>query len=44
MKLHTLKPAKGATHKEKRIGRGEASGKGLLNDLNEKILLKNIIG
>jgi large subunit ribosomal protein L15 len=28
MKLHTLKPAEGATHKEKRIGRGEASGKG----------------
>ncbi len=28
MKLHTLKPAKGSTHKEKRIGRGEASGKG----------------
>jgi large subunit ribosomal protein L15 len=28
MKLHTLRPAKGATHKEKRIGRGEASGKG----------------
>jgi large subunit ribosomal protein L15 len=28
MKLHTIKPAKGATHKEKRIGRGEASGKG----------------
>lgn len=28
MKLHQLKPAKGATHKEKRIGRGEASGKG----------------
>ena len=28
MELHTLKPAKGATHKEKRIGRGEASGKG----------------
>ena len=28
MKLHNLKPAKGATHKEKRIGRGEASGKG----------------
>ena len=23
-----LRPAKGATHKEKRIGRGEASGKG----------------
>ena len=28
MNLHTLNPAKGATHKEKRIGRGEASGKG----------------
>jgi large subunit ribosomal protein L15 len=28
MKLHTLKPAKGATHKSIRIGRGEASGKG----------------
>ena len=28
MKLHTLRPAQGATHKEKRIGRGEASGKG----------------
>jgi large subunit ribosomal protein L15 len=28
MKLHELKPAQGATHKEKRIGRGEASGKG----------------
>jgi len=28
MKLHTLQPAKGATHKEKRLGRGEASGKG----------------
>ncbi|HVZ26730.1 MAG TPA: 50S ribosomal protein L15 [Sediminibacterium sp.] len=28
MKLHNLKPATGATHKEKRIGRGEASGKG----------------
>lgn len=28
MNLHTLKPAKGATHKEIRIGRGEASGKG----------------
>lgn len=28
MQLHTLKPAKGAVHKEKRIGRGEASGKG----------------
>ncbi len=28
MKLHDLRPAKGATGKEKRIGRGEASGKG----------------
>jgi large subunit ribosomal protein L15 len=28
MKLHELRPAAGAVHKEKRIGRGEASGKG----------------
>ncbi|TAE84913.1 MAG: 50S ribosomal protein L15 [Bacteroidetes bacterium] len=29
MKLHTLRPAKGATHREgKRVGRGEGSGKG----------------
>lgn len=28
MQLHTLKPAKGSTHKEKRLGRGNASGKG----------------
>ncbi len=28
MKLHELRPAKGATHKEKRIGRGEGSGYG----------------
>lgn len=28
MKLHELKPAQGSTHKEKRLGRGEASGKG----------------
>jgi large subunit ribosomal protein L15 len=28
MKLHNLKPAEGATHKERRLGRGEASGKG----------------
>lgn len=28
MKLQNLRPAKGATHKEKRLGRGEASGKG----------------
>ena len=28
MKLHELRPAAGAVHKEKRLGRGEASGKG----------------
>jgi large subunit ribosomal protein L15 len=28
MKLHELRPAKGAVHKQKRLGRGEASGKG----------------
>jgi large subunit ribosomal protein L15 len=28
MNLHELRPGKGATKKEKRIGRGEASGKG----------------
>jgi large subunit ribosomal protein L15 len=28
MKLHTLRPAKGSVKKEKRLGRGEASGKG----------------
>ncbi len=28
MNLQTLRPAKGATHKQKRLGRGEASGKG----------------
>lgn len=28
MKLHTLKPAEGSVHKQKRLGRGEASGKG----------------
>lgn len=28
MNLHTLQPAKGSVHKEKRLGRGEASGKG----------------
>lgn len=28
MKLHELKPAKGATHKTKRIGRGDGSGHG----------------
>ncbi|PUZ30501.1 LSU ribosomal protein L15P [Chitinophaga costaii] len=28
MNLHNLKPAEGAVHKSKRLGRGEASGKG----------------
>jgi large subunit ribosomal protein L15 len=28
MNLHNIKPANGSTHKEKRLGRGEASGKG----------------
>ncbi len=28
MKLHNLQPAAGSVHKEKRLGRGEASGKG----------------
>lgn len=28
MKLHNLKPAAGSVHKQKRLGRGEASGKG----------------
>ena len=28
MKLHNLKPAKGATHSRKRVGRGEGSGHG----------------
>jgi large subunit ribosomal protein L15 len=28
MKLHNLEPAAGSTHKDKRIGRGEGSGRG----------------
>ncbi|MEO6684184.1 MAG: 50S ribosomal protein L15 [Ginsengibacter sp.] len=28
MQLHNLRPAAGSTHKQKRLGRGEASGKG----------------
>ena len=28
MKLHEIRPAKGAVHKEKRLGRGEGSGHG----------------
>ena len=37
MKLHKLRPAKGATHKEKRIGRGEASGKGGTSTKGKKV-------
>lgn len=29
MQLHNLKPAKGATHSRKRVGRGEGSGSGV---------------
>ncbi len=29
MQLHNLKPAKGATHNQKRVGRGEGSGYGV---------------
>lgn len=29
MQLHNLKPAKGSTHHEKRVGRGEGSGYGV---------------
>ncbi|MEZ5015715.1 MAG: 50S ribosomal protein L15 [Flavipsychrobacter sp.] len=29
MQLHNLKPAKGATHRTKRVGRGEGSGLGV---------------
>ena len=28
MELHNLKPAKGATHHDKRVGRGAGSGRG----------------
>jgi len=28
MELHNLKPAEGATHRQKRIGRGQGSGRG----------------
>jgi large subunit ribosomal protein L15 len=28
MKLHEIKPAEGSVHRQKRLGRGEASGKG----------------
>ncbi len=28
MKLHNLKPSEGSTHKKKRLGKGEAGGKG----------------
>src|ERR1043165_2006359 len=36
MKLHQLRPAKGATQKEKRLGRGEASGHGCTSTKGNK--------
>ena len=36
MRLHDLKPAKGATHRRKRVGRGEASGIGKTSGRGQK--------
>ena len=36
MKLHNLKPAEGSVHKAIRIGRGEASGKGVTSTKGNK--------
>src|SRR4030095_361398 len=36
MKLHELRPAKGATHKVKRIGRGDGSGHGVTSTKGTK--------
>ena len=36
MRLHDLKPARGATQKRKRVGRGEASGKGKTSGRGQK--------
>ena len=36
MKLHTLTPAKGSTHKKKRVGRGPGSGLGKTAGRGEK--------
>ena len=36
MNLHNLRPAKGAVHKEKRLGRGEASGHGATSTKGNK--------
>lgn len=36
MDLHTLKPAKGSTHRKMRVGRGRASGKGKTSARGQK--------
>jgi large subunit ribosomal protein L15 len=36
MRLHDLKPAKGATHRRKRVGRGEGSGLGKTSGRGQK--------
>ncbi len=36
MKLHDLKPARGAKQRKKRVGRGEASGKGKTSGRGQK--------
>jgi large subunit ribosomal protein L15 len=36
MRLHDLKPAKGATHRRKRVGRGNASGTGKTSGRGQK--------
>jgi large subunit ribosomal protein L15 len=36
MKLHELKPAKGATHRRKRVGRGNSSGTGKTSGRGQK--------
>jgi large subunit ribosomal protein L15 len=36
MRLHDLKPAKGATHRSKRVGRGNASGTGKTSGRGQK--------
>ena len=36
MDLHNLKPAKGSTHRERRIGRGQGSGKGATSTRGHK--------
>jgi large subunit ribosomal protein L15 len=36
VRLHDLRPAKGATHKKKRLGRGESSGRGKTSGRGQK--------